>query len=140
MFRNNLWVVARRARDVPGQWVAICPNLDLVTQGNSLVQALAMAKEAIVMTVRDDLAADRDPLERWAPKAVWDEFWFDQKPAQKVPLELLETVAKNEDKVSALFVQYVAQIRAEAEPREVEEETFEVLPVTSREPTPQIGA
>jgi predicted RNase H-like HicB family nuclease len=71
--KANLIVLVMPAEDLPGQWIAHCLNLDLVTQGNSIEHALEMAGEAIQMVVADDLRDGLDPLERpLAPRECWD--------------------------------------------------------------------
>ena len=71
----NMWIVIRRAEDLPGQWVAHCLNVDVVTQGNSIKQALAMARAAVDETVIDDLDRRADPNKRQAPVAFWTEMF-----------------------------------------------------------------
>jgi hypothetical protein len=70
---TNLTVLVTPAQDLPGQWVAHCLNIDIVTQGDSIQHALAMAREAVLMVVRDDLIRGRDPLQRRpAPEECWE--------------------------------------------------------------------
>jgi predicted RNase H-like HicB family nuclease len=68
----NFWFVLRRADDVPGEWVGHCLELDVVTQGNSLHNALNMLGEACFMTLGDDVSSGKDPLDRRAPQSCWD--------------------------------------------------------------------
>lgn len=66
-------VLVSRAPDLPGQWIAHCLDLDLVTQGTSIEDALRMAKEMIHLTVEDDVERGLDPFERpMAPDEDWD--------------------------------------------------------------------
>ena len=71
----NFWYVLKRAEDVPGEWVAHCLELDVVSQGTSLKHAMSMLSEACFMTVCDDLIASRDPLDRRAPAEYWNELY-----------------------------------------------------------------
>lgn len=57
-------VLVTPSKDVQGQWVAHCLNIDVVTQGDSIQHAFAMAREAVMQVVEDDLAHGFDPLER----------------------------------------------------------------------------
>ncbi len=66
-----LWIVFRRAQDLPGQWTAHCLDLDVITVGTSLRHAIEMAEEACYMVLADDLNAGRDPLTRRAPDEHW---------------------------------------------------------------------
>lgn len=69
---TNVVVLVTPAADVPGQWVAHCLNIDLVTQGDSVPHAFMMAQEALLQVVEDDLAQGLDPLDRpRAPEECW---------------------------------------------------------------------
>jgi hypothetical protein len=72
------WLVVHRAEDLPGQWVAHCLDFDLVTQGDSMHQAVEMSCDAIGMVVADDAARGLDPHARRAPQKYWTTFydWF----------------------------------------------------------------
>lgn len=73
MVSATLPVLVTPARDVPGQWIAHCLSLDLVTQGESLQHAFMMAHEAILQVVNDDIRQGLDPLDRAeAPTECWD--------------------------------------------------------------------
>lgn len=61
------------AEDLPGIWVALCPQLGVCTQGTSVPNAVEMAHEAIEMSIEDDLAEGRDPLDRERHDQWWDE-------------------------------------------------------------------
>jgi len=80
----GFWVVLKKAEDVPGQWVAHCLDIDVVSQGNSLPHAIEMINEAMIMTLVDDLQHGRNPLERSAPKKFWDELWEVVKNGQRL--------------------------------------------------------
>jgi len=68
----NFWFLVEPASDLPGQWVAHCLELDVVSQGNNLHQAHQMLMEACAMVLIDDLVAERDIYDRRAPKEFWD--------------------------------------------------------------------
>lgn len=70
----NVWVVVSRgdASDA-APWVSHVLELDLVTQGDSIGHALAMAHEAADMVFLDDLNRGLDPLARRAPDMYFDE-------------------------------------------------------------------
>jgi hypothetical protein len=70
----EFWLVVRPAADVPGQWVAHCLELDVVTSGNSIRHAFEMAAEASLMTVLDDVAEHGAPrADRRAPDEYWEQ-------------------------------------------------------------------
>ncbi len=71
----NFWLVVRPAPDLPGQWIAHCLEVDVVTQGTSLEHAFQMAAEAVCMVVVEDHEAGRDPYARRAPAEYWTELY-----------------------------------------------------------------
>jgi predicted RNase H-like HicB family nuclease len=60
------------AQDVDGLWVSHCLNFDVISQGDTPQEALASLREAVAMTVVDDLENGADPAERSAPTELWD--------------------------------------------------------------------
>jgi predicted RNase H-like HicB family nuclease len=72
----NLSVLAEPARSIPGAWVAHCLNLDIVSQGTSLEEAMEAIVEAIVMSVGADLSEGLDPFDvrPKAPDEDWNRF------------------------------------------------------------------
>jgi len=60
----NLAVLVTPSSSIPGQWVAHCLNLNIVTQGDSIQHAIMMSREAVAQVVADDLLHGLDPLER----------------------------------------------------------------------------
>ncbi len=70
----NIALLCRPSKDVPGQWIAHCLDIDLVTQGKSASDAVKMAQEAVVMLVQHELEQGRDPLDRRAPDEDWKVF------------------------------------------------------------------
>jgi predicted RNase H-like HicB family nuclease len=69
--RFSCWAIIQPAEDIPGQWVAHCLDLDVVTFGSSIEQALKLLREATAMTICDDLNRGADPAERQAPQELW---------------------------------------------------------------------
>jgi hypothetical protein len=82
----DLHVVFWPAEDVPGQWLAHCLELDVVSQGNSLPHALEMLKEAVGEVLVSDLQKRLDPMRRRAPQEDWDRMWGMLKGANPRPL------------------------------------------------------
>lgn len=75
MQRRNLKVLIHEASDIPGQWVAHCLNLDVISQGNSPAEARDNVEEAILIVLNDDLANGWDPFDRdGAPQKYWDAY------------------------------------------------------------------
>lgn len=109
----NLWLLLRPAEDVPGQWIAHCLDLDVVTQGNSISHAFTMAQEAVCMVVAEDMSEGRDPLERRAPDEFWAELWPVVTRGTVVPLSQL----KGEGKDAALFCAAQIVVHAWSEKR-----------------------
>lgn len=50
-----LWIYVKRAPDLKDAWIGFCPELDVVSQGTSLRHAFEMTKEAVSLTLEDDL-------------------------------------------------------------------------------------
>jgi hypothetical protein len=68
----NLVALMTRAKDVPGQWIAHCLDLDVMTQGKNLHHAMEMLVEAVLILVQDDIEHGFDPLDRsQAPDECW---------------------------------------------------------------------
>jgi predicted RNase H-like HicB family nuclease len=67
----SCWAYIARAPDVPDQWVAHCPNFDVVSQGDSPWHAFEMVREATQMVIAEDFATGRDPHNRRAPEEYW---------------------------------------------------------------------
>src|SRR5262245_5916267 len=73
VLRWDFWAVISPSQDVPGQWVAHCLNLDVLSQGNSPEHAREMLADAVEMVINDDFHAGRDPLKRSAaPKEDYE--------------------------------------------------------------------
>jgi predicted RNase H-like HicB family nuclease len=72
---HSFWFLLRKADDVPGEWVAHCLELDVVSQGRSVDHAAEMLFEATAMALVDDIEHGRDLSGRRAPEPFWDELW-----------------------------------------------------------------
>ncbi len=83
----DLHIVVWPAEDVPGQWLAHCLGLDVVSQGNSLSHAVAMIREAVGMVLTDDLHKGLDPQRRRAPPADWEAMWKRLREARPLPFD-----------------------------------------------------
>jgi hypothetical protein len=80
----HFWCVVREAEDMPGSWTAQCLDVDVITVGKSVKSALDMALEATCMVVVDDLLHRREPTDRKAPKAYWDDLYRILKHAKPI--------------------------------------------------------
>jgi predicted RNase H-like HicB family nuclease len=70
---RNVWVLAYPAEDVPGQWVGHCLDLDVVSVGTSLDDALRMTAEAVALCLQWDAESGLDPFARSkAPGEAWE--------------------------------------------------------------------
>ncbi len=70
----DFWVLIQPAKHRPGQWLAHCLNLGVGSQGTSASQAKDTIREAVALTLGDDLRAGRNPLKRYsAPQDYWDQ-------------------------------------------------------------------
>lgn len=69
----NFWIVVRRAPDIPGIWIAHCLDLNVLSEGESLSEAIESIPEAVAIVVGDALAAGIDPLRHRAPQHYWDD-------------------------------------------------------------------
>jgi hypothetical protein len=72
MLHHRLHAVIYPAPDLPGEWVAHCLELDLVTQGTGALHACEMMNEAIRMVAEERIAMGLPPFEfRSAPPEAW---------------------------------------------------------------------
>lgn len=63
------------SKQLEGQWIAHCLELDVVTQGCSIPNAIEMIAEAIVLCITDDIENGLDPLKRKrAPYEFWKKY------------------------------------------------------------------
>ena len=66
------WVLVTPAEDLPGAWIAHVLLLDVVTQGDSIEDALAMSLDAVRLVVESDVASGLSPFDRRrAPPERW---------------------------------------------------------------------
>ena len=103
----DLWVVVKPAEDVPGEWVAHCLDIDVVTQGRDAFHAMGLAAEAISLTVVDDLENGREPGLRRAPQEFWTELYAMLRAARAIdPHQLKDVLASaRPENVRAFFAQ-----------------------------------
>lgn len=66
------WAHITRAEDVPGCWVAYCPDFDVMSMGDAPMHAFDMVREAVALCLMDDLNRGLDPHERRAPDEAWE--------------------------------------------------------------------
>jgi predicted RNase H-like HicB family nuclease len=107
-FQGNVWILIERAKDLPGTWIGLCLDFDVVTQGKSLRHAFAMAREAVEMTVRADLKAGRDPRERRAPWRCWAHLWDVVERAERRP-STGPLIPRDESSVAAFAAELVLE-------------------------------
>lgn len=118
----NLHIVLWRADDLPGQWLGHCLELDVVSQGNSLRQALEMVKEAIETILVADVQKGLDPARHRAPQEDWDRLWQRLQGAYPRPLAEVATrepafvVVESVVTVTEVTQQDLAAVRAGANP------------------------
>lgn len=73
--QHRLHALIYPADDVPGEWIAHCLDLDIVSQGTNAPHALEMLCEAIKLSVQWAIEENRPPLEmRAAPAEAWEKF------------------------------------------------------------------
>jgi len=83
---HNFWVLVHPAEDIPGVWVARCLELGVVTQGDSVKHAFAMAAEAAAMVLVEDRGAGTASRHR-APDEDWQELWNFLPFGGQIPFE-----------------------------------------------------
>jgi predicted RNase H-like HicB family nuclease len=100
-------VLVTETDDLRGEWVAHCLDLDLISQGSSLDDALEAIRKAVETALQDDLACGREPADRpRAPDRYWEVFGETVERGQ--PME--QVIDRSE--IHTL----VAQMRFEAQP------------------------
>jgi len=102
-----IWVYFERDLDLDGIWVAHVLDLDLVTQGDSLRDAIDMAVDAAITVLAAALEREPNSLvelfaKRRAPKDDWDKLWalFERAPARP-----LSAIVDGETEFSAMGTQ-----------------------------------
>ena len=95
VFDRNFWLLVKPADDVPGQWVGHCLELDIISVGDSLQDAIKMTAEATFECVVDDLVNGRDPFDRnMAPAEYFGELSRVQSRGRFCPLSELPADAR----------------------------------------------
>jgi hypothetical protein len=118
---TNLSVLVTPSSSVPGQWVAHCLNLNIVTQGDSIQHALMMAREAVGQVVADDLLHGLDPLER---PAADPECW--KMVAEIHHQGLALTTVQDPSRIRAALASLRVVVPTEALPHHARPEEIEV--------------
>ncbi|MFH0901641.1 MAG: hypothetical protein V2A73_13520 [Pseudomonadota bacterium] len=73
--QHRLHAVIYPAEDLPGQWIALCLELDIATQGNSAEHAIEMLDDALRVVAHERMNAGLPPFEfRSAPPEDWERF------------------------------------------------------------------
>lgn len=90
--RHTLHVLIAPAHDVPGQWLAHCLELDVVSQGNSAPHALDMIAEAIELLAESNVKAGKPPLSfHSAPLEEWEAYKNGEEAAVR-PLRIAKPI------------------------------------------------
>lgn len=84
----RLWALIERSPDIEGEWVAHCLDVDVVSQGTSVMHALDMLGEAVMMTIVEDLDGGSDPLLRRAPNEYFERLHKVVMSGDRVPREV----------------------------------------------------
>lgn len=105
----NLSMHFHHPDDLPSVWVVHVLDFDVITQGDDLQHALAMAVEACALVVQWDVVAGKDPADRRAPSKDWDAFFDVVTHGQAT--EGLESLV--ETKIHALAVQALCLFQIE---------------------------
>lgn len=88
--KTNAWFLFERSQQLPNIWVAHCLDLDVVTYGSDLNDALRMGIEAAQMALSDDLAAGLDSRRRRAPEEDWQRLYeLMAKATKRIPVQML---------------------------------------------------
>lgn len=88
--KTNAWFLFERSQQLSNTWVAHCLDLDVVTYGSNLDDALRMGIEAAQMALSDDLAAGLDSRRRRAPEEDWQRLYELMANATKrIPVQML---------------------------------------------------
>ena len=93
-------ILVTRAEDLPGVWVSHCLNLDIVSQGDSIHEALDAIVEAVLMVLNDDESEGLDPFDRdRAPDECWQQMGRIMRDG--IPMQSIQ----DKDTVCALVTQ-----------------------------------
>jgi predicted RNase H-like HicB family nuclease len=112
------WVVVTPADGVPGEWLAHCLDLNVMSQGRSLSHALEMLSEAVGLVLDEDCTAHQNPFDRKAPQEDWDAFAEHMRTAELTSLEQLIPQADAGD-LKWMATQLVIHLVFEQQPRTV---------------------
>jgi hypothetical protein len=110
------WVVVIPAEGVPGEWLAHCLDLNVMSQGTSLSHALDMVREAVGLVLDEDCAAGVDPFDRVAPGEDWAEFNEHMRHAEMTTLDELVRLPDAGD-LAWMATQLVIHLVVEEVPR-----------------------
>jgi predicted RNase H-like HicB family nuclease len=91
---RTAWVVVAPAEDVPGEWLAHCLDLNVMSQGRSLFHALDMIVEAVDLVLEEDFKAGLDPFGRSASPEDWAAFAEHMKHAELTTLDELDELGR----------------------------------------------
>lgn len=114
----NMWVHVYPAEDVPGQWVSHCLDVDVVSQGDTLVHALMMGIEASAMVIAEDIKNNEEPLFRRAPAEYWKALnsLHRNATARQISIQEMEKVGANDN--IEVFANIAVNVRLEANAHE----------------------
>lgn len=99
----SAWLIASPSRDVAGQWVGHCLELDVVSQGNSLQHVLAMVGEACAMVAVHDLSNGKDPLARRAGEQYFETLFRMLKTGERIPIDIAQADKSGKYTYAILF-------------------------------------
>jgi predicted RNase H-like HicB family nuclease len=106
----NAWVVVRPAEDLEDQWVAHVLDFDVVTQGNTVEQAIQMAGEATSLLLIGDLIDGEDPMLRRAPEECWEALWETVKHGSPMDPEAIKRMGRKD--LRSVAVQIVMKVKS----------------------------
>lgn len=108
----NLRALIYRADDAPHIWVAHCLELDVISQGATPGQASDAIREAVEMTLLDDLNAGLDPFGRRPAPAEIHEQWADLYRRGRM-VDLSQADVAEREQVSCFGVQHSFSFQAQ---------------------------
>ncbi len=91
-----------------GRWIAWVLELDAMTVGEELAEAIEMAHEAAAMTLAHDLEHGLDPGRRSAPEDIWQKW---RKLMAEHKARPLDTVMRGEKDLTRVATQVHIQVR-----------------------------
>lgn len=75
VLRWDFRVLIQRAPDLPGQWVAHCLNIDVMSQGSSPLEARDSLMEAFAIVFEHEISCGRNPMDRRAAPEEYFDLW-----------------------------------------------------------------